>query len=88
MTGTIDDVRTKAAELAKRGLARHVVAATFLGVNLVTPKGVVAHTETDSVQAPGEARRVRAAARTRADADGAAAGRARDQDEERASATR
>ncbi|NVB83537.1 MAG: ATP synthase F1 subunit epsilon [Kofleriaceae bacterium] len=28
--------------------------ATFLGVNLVTPKGVVAHTETDSVQAPGE----------------------------------
>ena len=27
---------------------------TFLGVNLVTPKGVVAHTETDSVQAPGE----------------------------------
>ena len=29
-------------------------SATFLGVNLVTPKGVVAHTETDSVQAPGE----------------------------------
>ena len=28
--------------------------ATFLGVNLVTPKGVVAHTDTDSVQAPGE----------------------------------
>ncbi len=28
--------------------------STFLGVNLVTPKGVVAHTETDSVQAPGE----------------------------------
>jgi len=27
---------------------------TFLGVNLVTPKGVVAHTETESVQAPGE----------------------------------
>src|SRR5437867_9796444 len=27
---------------------------TFLGVNLVTPKGVVAHTEADSVQAPGE----------------------------------
>lgn len=27
---------------------------TFLGVNLVTPRGVVAHTETDSVQAPGE----------------------------------
>src|SRR5256885_4182950 len=27
---------------------------TFLGVNLVTPKGVVAHTETDSRQAPGE----------------------------------
>ena len=26
----------------------------FLGVNLVTPKGVVAHTDTDSVQAPGE----------------------------------
>jgi F-type H+-transporting ATPase subunit epsilon len=28
--------------------------STFLGVNLVTPRGVVAHTETDSVQAPGE----------------------------------
>ncbi len=28
--------------------------ATFLGVNLVTPQGVVAHTDTDSVQAPGE----------------------------------
>ena len=27
---------------------------TFLGVNLVTPRGVVAHTEADSVQAPGE----------------------------------
>ena len=27
---------------------------TFLGVNLVTPKGVVAHTDTDSLQAPGE----------------------------------
>jgi F-type H+-transporting ATPase subunit epsilon len=26
----------------------------FLAVNLVTPKGVVAHTDTDSVQAPGE----------------------------------
>ena len=26
----------------------------FLGVNLVTPRGVVAHTDTDSVQAPGE----------------------------------
>jgi F-type H+-transporting ATPase subunit epsilon len=31
-----------------------VALSTFLGVNLVTPKGVVAHTETDSVQAPGE----------------------------------
>jgi F-type H+-transporting ATPase subunit epsilon len=30
------------------------VAASFLAVNLVTPKGVVAHTDTDSVQAPGE----------------------------------
>ena len=30
------------------------MAANFLGVNLVTPKGVVAHTEADSVQAPGE----------------------------------
>ena len=30
------------------------MAGNFLGVNLVTPKGVVAHTETDSVQAPGE----------------------------------
>jgi F-type H+-transporting ATPase subunit epsilon len=28
--------------------------STVLGVNLVTPRGVVAHTETDSVQAPGE----------------------------------
>jgi F-type H+-transporting ATPase subunit epsilon len=28
--------------------------AAFLAVNLVTPKGVVAHTDTDSVQAPGE----------------------------------
>src|SRR3954468_6182272 len=27
---------------------------TILAVNLVTPKGVVAHTDTDSVQAPGE----------------------------------
>ena len=27
---------------------------TFLGVNLVTPKGVVAHTDTDALQAPGE----------------------------------
>ncbi|MDQ3364594.1 MAG: ATP synthase F1 subunit epsilon [Myxococcota bacterium] len=27
---------------------------TIFGVNLVTPKGVVAHTEADSVQAPGE----------------------------------
>ena len=27
---------------------------TFLGVNLVTPRGIVAHTDTDSVQAPGE----------------------------------
>lgn len=31
-----------------------MASATFLGVNLVTPKGVVAHTDTDSVQAPGE----------------------------------
>ncbi|HEX2689948.1 MAG TPA: ATP synthase F1 subunit epsilon [Kofleriaceae bacterium] len=28
--------------------------STILGVNLVTPRGVVAHTDTDSVQAPGE----------------------------------
>jgi F-type H+-transporting ATPase subunit epsilon len=27
---------------------------TILGVNLVTPKGVVAHAQADSVQAPGE----------------------------------
>ncbi len=27
---------------------------TFLGVNLVTPKGDIAHTDTDSLQAPGE----------------------------------
>jgi F-type H+-transporting ATPase subunit epsilon len=31
-----------------------VALSTFLDVNLVTPKGVVAHTDTDSVQAPGE----------------------------------
>jgi F-type H+-transporting ATPase subunit epsilon len=30
------------------------MSSGFLGVNLVTPKGVVAHTDTDSVQAPGE----------------------------------
>ncbi|HUJ57112.1 MAG TPA: ATP synthase F1 subunit epsilon [Kofleriaceae bacterium] len=30
------------------------MAAQFLAVNMVTPKGVVAHTNTDSVQAPGE----------------------------------
>lgn len=28
--------------------------ATILGVNLVTPRGVVAHTDANSVQAPGE----------------------------------
>jgi F-type H+-transporting ATPase subunit epsilon len=28
--------------------------STILGVNLVTPRGVVVHTEADSVQAPGE----------------------------------
>jgi F-type H+-transporting ATPase subunit epsilon len=28
--------------------------STILGVNLVTPRGVVAHTDADSVQAPGE----------------------------------
>jgi F-type H+-transporting ATPase subunit epsilon len=27
---------------------------TFLGVNLVTPRGVVAHADTDAVTAPGE----------------------------------
>jgi F-type H+-transporting ATPase subunit epsilon len=27
---------------------------TFLGINLVTPRGVVAHIDTDSVQGPGE----------------------------------
>src|SRR4051794_18238749 len=30
------------------------MAGTILGVNLVTPRGVVAHTDADSVQAPGE----------------------------------
>ena len=30
------------------------MARTILAVNLVTPKGVVAHTDADSVQAPGE----------------------------------
>jgi F-type H+-transporting ATPase subunit epsilon len=28
--------------------------STFLAVNLVTPRGVVAHTDSDSLQAPGE----------------------------------
>jgi len=30
------------------------MARSILAVNLVTPKGVVAHTDADSVQAPGE----------------------------------
>ncbi len=30
------------------------VLSKILGVNLVTPRGVVAHTDADSVQAPGE----------------------------------
>jgi F-type H+-transporting ATPase subunit epsilon len=30
------------------------MAGAILAVNLVTPKGVVAHTDADSVQAPGE----------------------------------
>ncbi len=30
------------------------MAGTILAVNLVTPRGVVAHTDADSVQAPGE----------------------------------
>ncbi len=30
------------------------MASTFLGLNLVTPRGVVAHQDTDSVRAPGE----------------------------------
>ena len=30
------------------------MATANLGVNLVTPRGVVAHTDADSVQAPGE----------------------------------
>ncbi|MBA3395300.1 MAG: ATP synthase F1 subunit epsilon [Deltaproteobacteria bacterium] len=30
------------------------MATGLLGVNLVTPRGVVAHTDADSVQAPGE----------------------------------
>ena len=47
----------------------------------MTPKGVVAHTDTDSVQAPGRARRVRAAAGTRPAAHGAQAGRAHDRHE-------
>ena len=28
--------------------------ATFLAVNVVTPRGVIAHTDSDSLQAPGE----------------------------------
>ena len=31
-----------------------MASGTTLGVNLVTPRGVVAHTDADSVQAPGE----------------------------------
>jgi F-type H+-transporting ATPase subunit epsilon len=31
-----------------------MATSTILGVNLVTPRGVVAHSEADSVQAPGE----------------------------------
>ena len=31
-----------------------MASATTLGINLVTPRGVVAHTDADSVQAPGE----------------------------------
>src|SRR5262245_5021155 len=31
-----------------------MASSSFLAVNLVTPRGVVAHTDTDSVQAPGE----------------------------------
>jgi F-type H+-transporting ATPase subunit epsilon len=31
-----------------------MAAGSNLGVNLVTPRGVVAHTDADSVQAPGE----------------------------------
>ena len=31
-----------------------MATSSFLGVNLVMSKGVVVHTETDSVQAPGE----------------------------------
>jgi F-type H+-transporting ATPase subunit epsilon len=30
------------------------MAAAILAINLVTPRGVVAHTDADSVQAPGE----------------------------------
>jgi len=30
------------------------MASATLGINLVTPRGVVAHTDADSVQAPGE----------------------------------
>lgn len=29
-------------------------SSSFLAVNLVTPQGIIAHTESDSVQAPGE----------------------------------
>ena len=32
----------------------NVTLPTFLGVNVVTPKGVVAHQDTDSLTAPGE----------------------------------
>lgn len=31
-----------------------MATSTILGINLVTPRGVVAHSEADSVQAPGE----------------------------------
>src|SRR5262249_11672555 len=45
--------RRRAREGRRAGEAELVVA-TFLGVNLETPKGVVAHADTDSLQAPGE----------------------------------
>jgi len=35
-------------------MASATSTSTSLGVNLVTPRGVVAHTDADSVQAPGE----------------------------------
>ena len=82
MTGTIDDVRAKAAELAKRALmADGAAAASILAVNLVTPQGRRRAHRRGQRAGARRARRVRAAAGTRAAAHRAQAGRADDRHE-------